>query len=383
MNTKALWLAIGLGLVSQSSHAEIVVGFVTGLSGPVSSIGIPNSKGVKAGEQFTGNIGGQKVRVIQLDDASDPTRSTQNARKLIEEDHVDVLIGTSGTPQTTAMATIASQLKTPMVAVSPVAVIPKSEGGPWVVQIPQPAPILVKAIVDHMRMSGVKSVAFLGFSDAFGDLMYNSLVNNAKDVGIQVIANERYGRADTSVTAQALKVISSHPDAIMLGGTGTPGALPALALKQLGYKGRVYGNHGMISADFLRLAGQAANGIICPTGPVTAAEQLPSNNPIRKIALAYLAAYKKANASEPTDSFAAYGFDGWLTFADAAKRALGSGSKPGTPEFRKALREALFSTRELVGTQGVYNFKADGSPWVDSRSVILVQIENGKYRLIQ
>jgi branched-chain amino acid transport system substrate-binding protein len=382
MKMKALSLALGLGLVCQTGHAEILVGFVTGLSGPVSSIGIPNSKGVKAGELYTGKIGNENVRVIQLDDASNPTASTQNARKLVEEDHVDFLIGTSGTPQTTAMATIASQLKTPMVAVSPLAAVPKADGGPWVVQIPQPASILVHAIVDHMKKSGVKTVAFLGFGDAFGDLMYNSLVAETKDAGIKVVANERYGRADTSVTAQALKVVATHPDAVMLGGTGTPGALPVLALKERGYKGEVYGNHGMISADFLRLAGKAADGIICPTGPVTAAEQLPASNPIRKVSLDYLAAYQKANGALPTDSFASYGFDGWLAFADAAKRALATGAKPGTPEFHKALREALFSTKELVGTQGIYNFRPDNSAWVDKRAVILVQIEDGKYKLL-
>jgi branched-chain amino acid transport system substrate-binding protein len=382
MKMKALSLALGLGLIAQPGHAEIVVGFVTGLSGPVSSIGIPNSKGIKAGELLQGEIGGEKVRIIQLDDASNPTASTQNARKLVEDDHVDLLIGTSGTPQTTAMATIASQLKTPMVAVSPVAAVPQAEGGPWVVQIPQPASILVHGIVDHMKKNGVKTVAFLGFSDAFGDLMYNSLVSEAKAAGINVVANERYGRADTSVTAQALKVVSTRPDAVMLGGTGTPGAMPVLALKERGYKGKVYGNHGMISADFLRLAGKAADGIICPTGPVTAAEQLPASNPIRKVALDYLAAYKKANGTEPTDSFAAYGFDGWLAFADAAKRALATGAKPGTADFRKALRDALFSTKELVGTQGVYNFHPDNSSWVDGRAVILVQIEDGKYKLV-
>jgi branched-chain amino acid transport system substrate-binding protein len=382
MKMKALSLALGLGLIAQPGHAEIVVGFVTGLSGPVSSIGIPNSKGIKAGELLQGEIGGEKVRIIQLDDASNPTASTQNARKLVEDDHVDLLIGTSGTPQTTAMATIASQLKTPMVAVSPVAAVPQAEGGPWVVQIPQPASILVHGIVDHMKKNGVRTVAFLGFSDAFGDLMYNSLVSEAKAAGITVVANERYGRADTSVTAQALKVVSTRPDAVMLGGTGTPGAMPVLALKERGYKGKVYGNHGMISADFLRLAGKAADGIICPTGPVTAAEQLPASNPIRKVALDYLAAYKKANGTEPTDSFAAYGFDGWLAFADAAKRALATGAKPGTADFRKALRDALFSTKELVGTQGVYNFHPDNSSWVDGRAVILVQIEDGKYKLV-
>jgi len=363
MNTKALSLALGLGLIAVPAHTEIVIGFVTGLSGPVSSIGIPNSKGIKAGEAYTGKIGGETVRIIQLDDASDPSASTQNARKLVEDNHVDFLIGTSGTPQTTAMATTASQLKTPMVAVSPVAVVPQAEGGPWVVQIPQPAGILVHGIVEHMKKNGVKTVAFLGFSDAVGELMYNSLVSEA--------------------TAADVKVVAANPDAIMLGGTGTPGAMPAIALKDRGYKGKVYGNHGMISADFLRLAGKAADGIICPTGPVTAAEQLPESNPVRKVALDYLTAYKKVNGAEPTDSFAAYGFDGWLAFVDAAKRALAAGAKPGTPEFHEALRKALFETKELIGTQGVYNFHTDNSSWVDNRAVILVRIENGKYTLVQ
>ena len=288
MNKKKT-LLIGAALllgVMAPARAEILVGFVTGLSGPVSSIGIPNAKGLAAGQAYIGEIEGEKVRVIQLDDASDPTASTRNARKLVEQEKVDILIGTSGAPQTLAMATAAIEMKVPMIAVSPIAPVPAGEDGPWVVQTPQPAPLLVKGIVDHMKGRGLKTVAFIGYSDAFGDLMYDSLVQDAKAADIKVVANERYARSDTSVTAQVLHAISSHPDAIMLGGTGTPGALPALALSERGYKGPLYGNHGMISADFLRLAGKSAEGIICPTGPVTAAEQLAENNPIRKVALA-------------------------------------------------------------------------------------------------
>ncbi len=209
------------------AHAEILVGFVTGLSGPVSSIGIPNAKGLAAGQAYIGEIDGEKVRVIQLDDASDPSASTRNARKLVEQEKVDILIGTSGAPQTLAMATAAIEMKVPMIAVSPIAPVPAGEDGPWVVQTPQPAPLLVKGIVDHMKGRGLKTVAFIGFSDAFGDLMYDSLVQNAKAADIKVVANERYARSDNSVTAQVLRAISAHPDAIMLGGTGTPGALPA------------------------------------------------------------------------------------------------------------------------------------------------------------
>ena len=174
-NSLFIGAALLLGVLP-SAHAEILVGFVTGLSGPVSSIGIPNAKGLAAGQAYIGEIEGEKVRVIQLDDASDPTASTRNARKLVEQEKVDILIGTSGAPQTLAMATAAIEMKVPMIAVSPIAPVPAGEDGPWVVQTPQPAPLLVKGIVDHMKGRGLKTVAFIGYSDAFGDLMYDSLV---------------------------------------------------------------------------------------------------------------------------------------------------------------------------------------------------------------
>ena len=228
----------------------------------------------------------------------------------------------------------------------------------------------------------MKSVAFIGFSDALGDLFYDSLVQAAKSADIKVIANERYARSDSSVTAQVLRALAARPDAIMLGGTGTPGALPAIALSERGYKGPLYGNNGMISADFLRLAGKTANGIICPTGPVIAAEQLPASNPIQKVALAYRAAYEKANGEMPTDSFSSYSFDGWVVLVDAAKRAMTTGAKPGSLEFRTALRQALFTTKEVVGTQGVYTYTPADRHGVDDRSRIMVQIEDGKYKLL-
>ncbi|MGV6876156.1 ABC transporter substrate-binding protein [Pseudochelatococcus sp. B33] len=369
-------------LVCGGARAEIVVGFITGLSGPVSSIGIPNAKGVRAGFEYQGEIDGEPIRIIQLDDTSDPSIATRNARKLVEQDRVDFLIGTSGAPQTVAMAVTAVELQVPMIAISPISPVAPGRDGPWVAQVPQPTTLLVQGIVDHMKANDVGTVAFIGFSDAFGDLMYNSLVEAAGAADIKVVADERYGRADTSVTAQVLRTVSTRPDAVMIGGTGTSGALPVLALRDRAYRGAVYGNHGMISADFLRIAGNAANGIICPTGPVTVAEQLPESNPIREVALAYRAAYEKVNGAPPSDGFSAYGFDGWIAFVDAAKRAKASGAQPRTPEFRKALREAIFNTREFVGTQGIYNFKPDNLDWVDERARVLIRIEDGQWKLL-
>lgn len=374
--------AVSLVFAATAAHAEIVVGFVTGLSGPIASIGIPNSKGIAAGLAYRGTVGGETIRLIQLDDASDPTTAVRNARKLVEQEKVDFLIGTSGAPQTFAMATVAAELKVPMIAISPIAEPPKSDGGPWVVQIPQPQKLLAQGIVADMKRRNVKTVGFIGFSDALGDLMYDSLSAAARDAGIKVVNNERYARTDTSVLPQVLRTTAARPDAVMVGGTATPGALPVLGLAERGYKGVIYGNNGMISTDFLRVAGKSAEGLICPTGPVAVAEQLPDGNPIKPVALAYRAAYEKANGSKPTDGFSAYAFDGWMVFTDAARRALESGAKPGTPAFKEALREALMSTKEVVGTHAVYNFTPQSSLGVDERSRVLVAIDHAGWKLL-
>src|SRR5690606_1336753 len=155
-------------------------------------------------------------------------------------------------------------------------------------------------------------------------------------LGIKVLTNERYARADSSVTGQVLKIVSLRPDAVITGTSGTPGALPYLALADRGYKGRLYGMHALINPDFVRVGGKSVEGLLAPTGPVVVGDQLPESNPIRKVSMQFREAYKKANGAYPTDAFSAYSFDAWLVFLDGAKRALAAGAQPGTPEFRVA-----------------------------------------------
>ena len=378
----AFLAVLALPLNAPLARADILVGFVTGLSGPVASIGIPNARGIAAGQEYAGTVGGQTIRLIQLDDGSDPTNSARDVRKLVEENHVDILIGTSGAPQTSAMATAAIELKTPMIAISPIPPPPSGEGGPWVVQIPQPQSLLMQAVVEDMKARGVKTIGFIGFSDALGDLMHGALADSAKAAGLSLVNDERYARTDTTVAAQVLKTVALHPDAVLIGGTATPGALPVLGLAERGYKGLVYGNNGMMSQDFLRVAGKAAEGLICPTGPVIIAEQLPEANPIRSVSLAYRAAYAKLNGTEPTDGFSPYAFDGWVVLLDSAKRALATGAKPGTIEFKAAVRQALFQSQEVVGTHAIYNFTSGSSFGVDVRSRVLVRLQQGRWVLI-
>ena len=373
--------ALALGSAAGALAADLKVGFITSLSGPVSSLGIPYAKGIQAALVHQAEVAGRKITMVQFDDASDPSTAARNARKLIDEDKVDVIIGTAGSPGALAIAAVARETKTPLISIAN-ANLP-GEDGAWMVTIPQPAPLMIAAVVEHMKRSGIKTVGYIGFSDAWGDLVYDSLTKAAEPAGIKVLTNERYARSDQSVTGQALKVVAARPDAVITGGSGTPGALPYLALAERGYKGPIFGTHALINPDFVRVGGPAVDGLLAPTGPVIVAEQLPAANPIRKVSMDFRDAYQKVNGAPPTDAFSAYSFDAWLIFADAAQRALATKAEPGTPQFRVALRDAIVTTKELVGTHGVYNFRPDNRYGADERARVVVKLDKGQWKLVQ
>jgi branched-chain amino acid transport system substrate-binding protein len=368
--------AVALASAIPAAAADLKVGLSVSLSGPNSSLGVPYAKGMQAAIAYKPEINGRKVQLIVLDDGSDPTNAGRNARKLVEEEKVDVLMGTSGVPATIAMSQVGRESKTPMIGLSPIS-LPPGEGD-WTVTVAQPPQLMIDAVVQRMKRDGVKTVGYIGFTDAWGDLVYNSLNKAAEPAGIKVVTNERYARADQSVTGQVLKIVAARPDAVMMGGSGTPGALPYLGLAERGYKGKIYGNHGLINPDFVRVAGASATDTLFPTGPVIVAEQLPADYPTKKIALDFRNIFQKVNGSPSTDAFSAYSFDAYMVFVDAATRAKG---EPGTPAYRQALRDAIFSAKEVVGTHGVYNFKPGNLYGVDERARVLVKVENGQWKL--
>jgi branched-chain amino acid transport system substrate-binding protein len=370
--------AVGAGLSAGAFAADLKVGLSVSLSGPNSSLGVPYAKGMEAAVAYRPEVKGQKVRLIVLDDGSDPTTAGRNARKLVEEEKVDVLMGTSGVPAAIAMAQVARDAKVPMIGLTPIVLDPAEN--PWFHTVAQPTQLMVDAVVERMKRNGVKTVGYIGFSDAWGDLVYNALNKAAPAAGIKVLGNERYARADSSVTGQILKLLAMRPDAVMTGGAGTPGALPFLALAERGFKGGVYGQHGLINSDFVRVVGAAGEGALMPTGPIIVAEQLPADYPTRKIALDFRSAFQKVNNAPTTDAFSAYSFDGYMVFVDAAARAAGKG-EPGSAEFRLALRDAIASTTDVVGTHGVYSFKPGNLYGVDERARVIVKLEGGKWKL--
>lgn len=372
--------AVALACAAGLSWADLTVGVTLSTTGPAASLGIPQKNTIAL---MPKTIGGQKVNYVVLDDASDTTTAVNNTRKLITESKADVVIGSSVTPNSLAMIDVVAEGKTPMITLAASARIiePMDDKKKWVFKTPQNDGMMAQAIVDYMAAKGVKSVAFVGFSDAYGEGWYDVFSKAAAAKNIKLVANERYSRTDTSVTGQALKIMSANPDAVLVAGSGTPAALPQKTLVERGYKGKIYQTHGVANNDFLRVGGKDVEGTILPAGPMLVADQLPDNNPVKKSALAYVAAYEGANGKGSAATFGGHAWDAGLVLQAAVPEALKK-AQPGTPEFRAALRDALEQVKEVAGAHGVFSMTPSDHLGLDSRARVMVTIQNGAWKYL-
>jgi branched-chain amino acid transport system substrate-binding protein len=320
------------------------------------------------------------VKYIILEDGSDATNAGKNARKLISEDQVDVVMGSNGVPSSLQIAQVATETQTPFLCLTPIAV--KPDAYKWTFSVPQPTELMMSAVAEHMKANGVKTVGFIGFSDGWGDLMYRATEFHAAAHGYQVVTNERYARADTSVTGQVLKIMAANPDAVVVGGSGTGGALPHLALVERGYKGRIYHNHGTVNAEFIKVGGKNVEGAIAPTGPLIVPEELPASAPTKAVSLDFTRRYEAAFGAGSRNAFAGYTNDAVLLLGAAIPEAAAK-AKPGTPAFRAALRDSLENVKNLVGTHGVYSPTPANHNGLDERARVLVRVEGGTWRLMK
>ncbi|MDM0013942.1 ABC transporter substrate-binding protein [Variovorax sp. J22P168] len=367
-------------LASALAQADINVGVTVSATGPAASLGIPEKNTIAL---MPKTIGGQKVNYIVLDDASDTTAAVNNTRKLISENKVDIILGSTTTPNSLAMIDVAAENQTPVISMAASARIiePMDAKKKWIFKTPQNDIMMSLAIAEHMAANGVKTVGFVGFSDAYGEGWFQEFSKAADLKKLQIVANERYSRTDTSVTGQTLKMMSAKPDAVLIAGSGTPAALPQKSLKERGYTGKIYQTHGVANADFLRVGGKDVEGTFLPAGPVLVAEQLPASNPVKKSALAYVSAYEAANGKGSVSTFGAHAWDTGLLMTAAVPVALKK-AQPGTPEFRAALRDALEQVKELPGAHGVFNMTPNDHLGLDQRGRVMVKIENGAWKYI-
>ena len=371
--------ALLAALLSFAAQAQMKVGVIASSTGPTAVVGIPQKNSVAL---LPKKIGGIDVEYIYYDDASDPTQSVALIKKLLTEDHVDAIIGPSGSPNAMGAIQFIAEAKTVMLAPvgTPAVVLPMDEKKKWVFKTTQNDDLISSAIVSHMARHGVKTVGFIGLNDAYGESWYKTFVPMAEKVGIKTITDERFARTDQSVIGQAAKIIIANPDAVLVGAAGGPTVLPETTLVERGYKGQIYQTHGAATPDFIRLGGKAVEGTVMAASLMLVLDEISDSNPSKKVALDYIAAYQKLYGTKPA-TFGANVYDAGLLLQVAVPEALKKG-KPGTSEFRSALRDALEQTKNLVGTQGVYNMTPADHSGFDNRGRVLMQLKDGMWHLI-
>ena len=368
--------ALAAALLSNAAVAEITIGISIAATGPQASLGVHYKN---AFELMPKTIAGEAVKFIIIDNASDATNAARNGRKLVTEDKVDVLMGSNGVPATMALAQVANESKTPLVTLSPATLTP--ENFSWVFIVPQPTELMMDAVAKDAKKRNLKTLGYIGFSDGWGDLVYKATESHAAASGYRLVTNERYARNDTSVVGQVLKIIAANPDGVIVGGSGTGGALPQIALRERGYKGPIYHNHGTVNAEFIKVGGKLAEGAIAPTGPVVVADELPAGYATKALGSEFMKRYE-ARFNLGRNAFAAYSYDAVPVVEAAAKEALKK-AKPGTAEFRAAMRDALENVKNVVGTHAVYSMSPTNHNGMDERARVLVEVKDGQWRLMK
>ena len=378
----ATWIhaALALMLASSSAMAQVKIGLIASSTGPTAVVGIPQKN---TAALLPKKIGDLTIEYIVFDDASDSTQSVMNVKKLLSEYNIDALIGPSGSPNAVGVVAFMAETGTPMLAPvgTTAVVLPMDDKKRWVFKTTQNDQLISDALIGHMVKAGVKTVGFIGFNDPYGEAWHGVFNAQAQKAGIKVVANERFLRTDSSVTGQVAKLMAAKPDAVLVAAAGGPTVLPQMTLADAGYKGRIYQTHGAAFPDFLRLGGAKVEGTVLAASLMLVVGEMPDSVPSKAIAMEYINAYEKMYGNKPA-TFGANVYDAGLLLARAVPEAAKRG-KPGTPEFRAALRDALESTRELVGTQGVYNMSPADHSGFDERGRVLITVKDGNWRLLR
>jgi branched-chain amino acid transport system substrate-binding protein len=372
LNTLAI--ALAALFTAGAAQADINIGVVLPLTGPGNGLGIPVGNYVKL---WPTSIAGEKLNVIVLDDASDPTKGVQNAKKLVTEDKVDVLVGSAVTPVAIAMAGVAAEAQTVQLMMSP-ANLPAGKDT-WSFRLPQSNAVMAHALIEHMKKKGIKQIGFLGYTDAYGEGWLNDFrAESAKLGGPQIVAVERFARPDTSVTAQALKLVAANPPAILVVASGSGAAMPHKGLIERGYKGTIYQTHAAASRDLVRIGGKDVEGSFVVSGPAVAPEQLPDSHPSKKLALDFVSKYEKAYGAGSRNQFGAHGYDAVIVLEKAVPVALKAG-KPGTQAFRSALRDAIENMGRTVLSQGVVTYTKDNHWGFTTETGVILKVVKGEW----
>ncbi|NDY92096.1 ABC transporter substrate-binding protein [Ideonella sp. TBM-1] len=373
------WLTVCAAAVASlaalPARADITVGVTLSTTGPLSSLGLPVQASLAL---WPKTLAGQPLKVVVLDDGSDPSAAVRNARRLVTEQQADVLLGSSGVPAVLSVAQVATETRTVQLALAPA---PRPGGAQdWTFALPQPVSLMAQTLARRMVADKVHKVAVLGWNEAYGESWVQAFGPAAQAQGLQIIGTERFAPPDTSVTAQVLKVLASQPEAVLVVAAGTGSVMPQAALRERGFKGPIYHTHGAASPDLIRVGGKLMEGAVLPAGPMLVAEQLPASHPSRPVALAYVQAFEGKHGPGSRTQFGGHAHDALQVLERIVPLALKQ-AQPGTAAFRQALRQALESEREIALSHGVVNFTPTDHIGFDARGVVVLRIEQGQFRL--
>jgi branched-chain amino acid transport system substrate-binding protein len=358
-----------------SALADITIGVTLPLTGPASGLGIPMQNEFKL---WPATLAGEKVNLIILDDATDPTKGVQNAKRFVTQDNVDVIIGSAATPVAIPIADVATESGTVQLAASPAPLPPGKDQ--WTFRLPQSTAVMANGMLTHMLRNGVKTVGFIGYSDAYGESWLKDFGALAEKLKIQMTTVERFARSDTAVTAQALKLVQANPDAILVVASGSGAAMPVKALVERGYKGKIYETHAAATRDLMRVGGKDVEGVLVVSGPAVIAEQLPDSHPSKQRAIDFVQKYEKAYGAGSRNQFAAHGYDAYLLLEKAVPVAMKT-AKPGTKEFRAALRDALENMGQQVVSHGIINWTKDDHWGFTNKTPVMLKVVNGDWKI--
>lgn len=370
----SMFAVVALGAAAQ---ADMTIGVNLSSTGPAASLGIAEKNAISFGPA---TIAGQKVRYVVYDDATDTTTAVQNVKRLISEEKVDVIIGPTTSPTSAAVIEAVAASKTPMIQLSPgpATISASDEKRKWIFSAPANTTVYATAMINHMVKKGVKTVSVIAVDDAYGEVSTVAYKAVSEPKGIKTLTVEKYKRTDTSTTAQVLKAMQGNPDAIFIASSGTPAALPHVALIERGYKGKIYQSGGAANAEFLRVGGKALEGSYMLAPPVVVGEQLPDGYPTKSEALKFIKAYETKFG--PRSMFASLAWDALKIVEAAVPKALKSG-QPGTEKFRAALRDAIEGTKGLKGAGSVFSMSPTDHSGVNQLGMSLMKVENGTWKL--
>ena len=384
---RLLALVTAAALLSLATAQTIRIGATAAATGAASALGEPEANTFRMLQEqlnAAGGINGVPVEIIFLDTASDTAQAVTNVNRLIQENDVHAIICCTISANSLAIIDAVQAASVPNISLAAsAAIIEPVEERRWVFKTPQTDSLMIGGIVEDMQANGLSTLAYLAIDDAYGEGGLNELNSAIEGTGIEVVTIERYGRSDTNVTAQVLSAIQSRPDAVLIWGVVRDSALVVEELANRGYDGQVYVSHGVGNPSFLELAGDAANGVRLPIGPMIVVDELGDDNEIKAVAQAYVDEYEAQFGEGTASTFGGHAWDAVKAIELAMTHAMEQGEIDfsDTQAVRDALRDSLEAMGPFVGVGGVFDFTAEDHLGLDTRALVIVEVADGDWTL--